>query len=166
MVLNYIWVSFFLIAFVVALIRLIFFGDLEIFPSLFSSTMNMAKTGFEISLGLTGAMVLWLGIMKIGENAGVVSIFYKVVGPLLRKIFPDIPPNHKVFGPMIMNVSANMLGLDNAATPLGLGATEDVGCRTSSPMTARKRINRAVLPRAPLRTAPRPASSRNTREAA
>lgn len=124
MVLNYIWVSFFLIAFVVALVKLIFMGDLEIFPSLFNKTMEMSKLGFEISLGLTGAMTLWLGIMKIGENAGIVAIFYKAVGPLLRKIFPDIPPNHKLFGPLIMNISANMLGLDNAATPMGLKTME------------------------------------------
>jgi len=84
----------------------------------------MSKLGFEISLGLTGAMTLWLGIMKIGENAGIVKLFYKAVGPLLRKLFPDIPPNHKLFGPLIMNISANMLGLDNAATPMGLKTME------------------------------------------
>ena len=124
MVLNYIWISFFLIAFVVGLIRLIFLGDVGIFPALFNSVMDMSKLGFEISLGLTGAMTLWLGIMKIGENAGIVSIFYKLTGPLLKKIFPDIPENHKLFGPLIMNVSANMLGLDNAATPMGIKAME------------------------------------------
>ena len=124
MVLNYIWISFFLIAFIVGLIRLIFLGDVEIFPALFNSVMDMSKLGFEISLGLTGAMTLWLGIMKIGENAGIVSIFYKLMGPLLRKIFPDIPENHHLFGPLIMNVSANMLGLDNAATPMGIKAME------------------------------------------
>jgi spore maturation protein SpmA len=126
MILNYIWVSFFLIAFVIALIKLIFLGNLDIFPNLFSKSMDMAKLGFEISLGLTGAMTLWLGIMKIGENAGIVKLFYRATGPLLRKIFPDIPPNHKVFGPLIMNVSANMLGLDNAATPMGLKAMEEM----------------------------------------
>ena len=124
MVLNYIWVSFFLIAFLVALAKLIFLGDLEVFPNLFNKTMEMSRLGFEISLGLTGAMTLWLGIMKIGENAGIVSLFYKAVGPLLRKLFPDIPPNHKLFGPLIMNISANMLGLDNAATPMGLKTME------------------------------------------
>ena len=124
MVLNYIWVSFFLIAFVIAMFRLIFLGDVEIFPNLFSSTMDMAKVGFEISLGLTGAMTLWLGIMKIGENGGIVSIFYKATGPLLKKLFPGVPENHKLFGPLIMNVSANMLGLDNAATPMGIKAME------------------------------------------
>lgn len=124
MVLNYIWISFFLIAFVVGLARLIFLGDVDIFPNLFSSTMEMAKLGFDISLGLTGAMTLWLGIMKIGENGGVVSVFYRLTGPLLKKLFPDIPENHKLFGPLIMNVSANMLGLDNAATPMGIKAME------------------------------------------
>ena len=124
MVLNYIWVSFFLIAFVIGLFRLIFFGDVEIFPSLFNSTMEMAKLGFTISLGLTGAMTLWLGIMRIGENGGIVSIFYKLTGPLLKQIFPDIPENHKLFGPLIMNISANMMGLDNAATPMGIKAME------------------------------------------
>jgi spore maturation protein SpmA len=126
MALNYIWVSFFLIAFVVALGRLIFLGDVEVFPSLFNKTMEMSKLGFDIALGLTGAMTLWLGIMKIGENAGVVNLFYRAVGPLLRKLFPDIPPNHPVFGPLIMNVSANMMGLDNAATPMGLKAMEEM----------------------------------------
>lgn len=124
MVLNYIWVSFFLIAFVIGLFRLIFFGDVEIFPSLFNSTMEMAKLGFTISLGLTGAMTLWLGIMRIGENGGIVSIFYRLTGPLLKQIFPDIPENHKLFGPLIMNISANMMGLDNAATPMGIKAME------------------------------------------
>ena len=124
MVLNYIWISFFLTAFIIGLIRLIFLGDVEIFPNLFNSTMDMAKLGFEISLGLTGAMTLWLGIMKIGESGGIVSIFYRLTGPLLKKIFPDIPENHKLFGPLIMNVSANMLGLDNAATPMGIKAME------------------------------------------
>ena len=126
MILNYIWISFFLVAFIIALIKLIFFGDLTVFPNLFTKSMDMAKLGFEISLGLTGAMTLWLGIMKIGENAGIVKLFYRVTGPLLRKIFPDIPPNHKVFGPLIMNISANMLGLDNAATPMGLKAMEEM----------------------------------------
>ncbi len=124
MALNYIWISFFLIAFIIGLIRLIFLGDVEIFPTLFNSVMDMSKLGFEISLGLTGAMTLWLGIMKIGENAGIVAIFYKLMGPLLKKIFPDIPENHPLFGPLIMNVSANMLGLDNAATPMGIKAME------------------------------------------
>jgi len=122
MVLNYIWIGFFLIAFIIGLVKLIFLGDVEIFPALFNSTLDMAKTGFEISLGLTGAMTLWLGIMKIGEKGGIVNVFYRLTGPLLRRIFPSLPPDSKAYGPMIMNVSANMMGLDNAATPLGLKA--------------------------------------------
>ena len=126
MVLNYIWVGFFLIAFVIGLIRLIFFGDVEVFPAMFNKTMEMSKTGFEISLGLTGAMTLWLGIMKIGEKGGIVNIFYRLTGPLLRKLFPSLPPDSSAYGPMIMNVSANMMGLDNAATPLGIKAMEEM----------------------------------------
>lgn len=136
MVLNYIWIAFFLIAFVIGLIRLIFFGDVEIFPALFNSTMDMAKTGFNISLGLTGAMTLWLGIMKIGENGGIVQVFYKLTGPLLRKLFPGLPADSKAFGPMIMNVSANMMGLDNAATPLGLKAMEEMQVHNTQKDTA------------------------------
>jgi spore maturation protein SpmA len=124
MILNYIWISFFLIAFVIALIRLIFTGDTEIFPALMNSTFDTAKTAFELALGLTGVLALWSGIMKIGEKGGIVKIFYRYLGPFLRKIFPDIPPNHPSIGPLIMNISANMLGLDNAATPLGLKAME------------------------------------------
>lgn len=136
MVLNYIWIAFFLIAFVIGLARLIFLGDVEIFPALFSSTLDMAKTGFEISLGLTGAMTLWLGIMKIGENGGIVNIFYKLTGPLLRRLFPGLPADSKAFGPMIMNVSANMMGLDNAATPLGLKAMEEMQVHNAQKDTA------------------------------
>lgn len=136
MVLNYIWIAFFLIAFVIGLARLIFLGDVEIFPALFSSTLDMAKTGFEISLGLTGAMTLWLGIMKIGENGGIVNIFYKLTGPLLRRLFPGLPADSKAFGPMIMNVSANMMGLDNAATPLGLKAMEEMQVHNAKKDTA------------------------------
>ncbi|MCF6351869.1 MAG: spore maturation protein [Cyclobacteriaceae bacterium] len=126
MVLNYIWIAFFLIAFLIGLARLIFLGDVDIFPAMFNSIMDSAKLGFTISLGLTGAMTLWLGIMKIGEKGGIVHIFYKITGPLLRKLFPTLPPDSKAFGPMIMNVSANMMGLDNAATPLGLKAMEEM----------------------------------------
>jgi spore maturation protein SpmA len=124
MVLNYIWIAFFLIAFIIALIRLLVFGDTEIFPALMNDTYDTAKLAFELSLGLTGILALWLGIMKIGEKGGIVSIFNKLVGPFLRKLFPEIPPNHPSIGPLIMNISANMLGLDNAATPLGLKAME------------------------------------------
>lgn len=122
MALNYIWIFFFLCAFVIALVRLIFFGDTEIFPALMNSTFDNAKTGFEISLGLTGVMTLWLGLMKVGEKGGMVNILSKIVGPFFRKLFPDIPANHPVNGSIMMNLAANMLGLDNAATPMGLKA--------------------------------------------
>lgn len=122
MALNYIWVFFFLCAFVIALVRLIFFGDTEIFPALINSTFDNAKTGFEISLGLTGVMTLWLGLMKIGEKGGMVNILTRIVGPFFKKLFPDIPANHPVNGSIMMNLAANMLGLDNAATPMGLKA--------------------------------------------
>lgn len=122
MVLNYIWIFFFLIAFIVALCKLIFLGDTTIFPALINSTFEMSKTGFELSLGLTGVMTLWLGLMKIGENGGAVNYLSKIVAPLFSKLFPDIPKNHPASGSILMNLSANMLGLDNAATPLGLKA--------------------------------------------
>lgn len=122
MALNYIWIFFFLIAFVIALVRLIFFGDTEIFPAIMNSTFVNAKTGFEISLGLTGVMTLWLGLMKIGEKGGMVAILSKIVGPFFKKLFPEIPANHPVNGSIMMNLAANMLGLDNAATPMGLKA--------------------------------------------
>jgi len=122
--LNYIWIGFFVIAFVVALIRLIFFGDLDVFPDMMESTFDMAKTGFNLSIGLTGALCLWMGIMKIGEKGGMVAILSRLVSPLFTRLFPEIPKNHPVFGPMVMNFSMNMLGLDNAATPVGLQAME------------------------------------------
>ncbi len=126
MALNYIWIFFFLIAFVIGLIRLLFFGDMEVFPEMVKSTFDSAETGFTISLGLTGVLTLWLGLMKIGEKGGVVKIFARVVGPFFSKIFPDLPKDHPAFGPMMMNISANMLGLDNAATPMGLKAMEEM----------------------------------------
>ena len=126
MVLNYIWIAFFLIAFVVALIKLIFFGDTQIFSELVSSTFDNAELGFRISLGLTGVMTLWLGLMKVGEKGGVIRIMAKVVGPLFRKLFPDIPKDHPATGSIMMNIAANMLGLDNAATPMGLKAMEQL----------------------------------------
>ena len=122
MALNYIWIAFFIIAFVVALIRLIFFGDYTVFPNIMNSTFDQAKLGFELSIGLTGVMTLWLGLMKIGEKGGFINIISKLVGPFFRKLFPEIPKNHPVVGSIMMNLSANMLGLDNAATPLGLKA--------------------------------------------
>lgn len=126
MVLNYIWTSFFLIAFVVAVIRLVFFNDTAIFPQLLQATFDMAKTGFEISIALTGVMSLWLGLMKIGEKGGIVYILSKLVGPFFSRLFPEVPKGHPATGSIILNFSANMLGLDNAATPLGLKAMKEL----------------------------------------
>lgn len=126
MVLNYIWIFFFIVAFVIALIRLLFFGDTELFPALMNSTFENAKTGFELSLGLTGVMTLWLGLMNVGEKGGVVQLLSRAVGPFFQKLFPDIPKNHPVNGSIMMNLAANMLGLDNAATPMGLKAMEQL----------------------------------------
>lgn len=122
MVLNYIWIAFFIIAFIVGIIRLIFFGDTEIIPAIMNSTFENAKTGFELSLGLTGVMTLWMGLMKVGEAGGIVNLLSRAVGPLFSKLFPEIPKDHPASGSIMMNIAANMLGLDNAATPLGLKA--------------------------------------------
>ncbi len=124
MVLNYIWIAFFLIAFVVATCRLVFLGDTQVFPEIINSTFSSSKTAFEISLGLTGVLSLWLGIMKIGEKGGVIAMFSRLLSPIFTKLFPDIPKGHPVAGSIFMNLAANMLGLDNAATPLGLKAME------------------------------------------
>ena len=126
MVLNYIWIAFFLVAFAVALVRLIFLGDTEVFPAIMNSTFSSAKTAFEISLGLTGVLSLWLGIMRIGEKGGVVNVVARWLAPVFSKIFPDIPKGHPVTGTIFMNFAANMLGLDNAATPMGLKAMEQL----------------------------------------
>ena len=126
MVLNYIWVAFFVIAFVVALVRLLFWNDYSVFPEMMDSTLSTSKTAFEISIGLTGVLSLWMGIMKIGERGGVVNALAWVLSPVFRRLFPDIPKNHPVMGSIFMNISANMLGLDNAATPLGLKAMEQM----------------------------------------
>ena len=124
MVLNYIWIAFFVLAFIVATIRLVFFGDAEVFPDIINSTFASSKSAFEISLGLTGVLALWMGIMHIGEQGGVIALFSRVLSPLFSKLFPDIPKGHPVTGSIFMNMAANMLGLDNAATPLGLKAME------------------------------------------
>ena len=126
MALNYIWVGFFLIAFVVGLIKLIFFGDLEIFSVMMKELFERSKLGFELSIGLTGILALWMGIMKIGEKGGMIKILARLVSPLFTRLFPEVPKNHPAVGSMMMNFSANMLGLDNAATPLGLKAMNDL----------------------------------------
>ena len=123
-VLNYIWIAFFIIAFVVALVKLVFLGDTTIFPAMMDSTFETSKSAFEISIGLTGMLALWLGVMKIGERAGLVNLLARVLSPVFVRLFPDIPKGHPATGSIFMNIAANMLGLDNAATPLGLKAME------------------------------------------
>ena len=123
MVLNYIWIGFFFIAFLIAAVQLLL-GNTDVFPAIMNSTFDNAKTAFEISLGLTGVLSLWMGIMKIGEKGGLVDILARWLSPLMVRLFPEIPAGHPVFGHIFMNFSANMLGLDNAATPLGLKAME------------------------------------------
>lgn len=126
MALNYVWIGFFVIAFVVALCKLIFLGDTEIFAKMMTSTFENSKTGAEIAIGLTGVMTLWLGIMKIGERAGMIEKFARFVNPLFSKLFPQVPKKDPAMGSVVMNFSANMLGLDNAATPLGLKAMKEL----------------------------------------
>ena len=126
MVLNYIWVAFFVIAFVVALGRLLFMGDTDIFTALVNSTFDSSKNAFEISLGLTGILALWLGIMKIGEQSGMIGALSRWLSPVFCRLFPDIPKGHPAMGSIFMNLSANMLGLDNAATPMGLKAMKEL----------------------------------------
>lgn len=126
MVLNYIWVAFFVIAFIVALCKLVFMGNTEIFTELVNATFDSSKTAFEISLGLTGILSLWLGIMKIGENSGMINALSRWLSPVFCRLFPEIPKGHPAMGSIFMNLSANMLGLDNAATPMGLKAMKEL----------------------------------------
>lgn len=124
--LNYIWIGFFLVAFAVALVKLIFFQDTTVFPKMMEATFEMAKTGFTLSIGLTGVMTLWLGLMKIGERGGMITIISRLFGPFFARLFPEVPKDHPANGAIIMNFSANILGLDNAATPLGLKAMKEL----------------------------------------
>lgn len=126
MVLNYIWIFFFVVAFVVALFRLVIGGDTEVFSAMMTSTFDMSKTGFEISLGLTGVLTLWMGIMKVGERGGAVQVMSKVINPFFRRLFPGLSQNSPAYGSIMMNLAANMLGLDNAATPMGLKAMQQM----------------------------------------
>ena len=126
MILNYIWIAFFLVAFVVAAGRLVIGGDTQVFTDIINASFDSAKTGFEISIGLTGILSLWLGIMKIGERGGVVQTFARVASPVFSKLFPGIPKDHPATGSIFMNLSANLLGLDNAATPMGLKAMQQL----------------------------------------
>jgi spore maturation protein SpmA len=136
MALNYVWIGFFVIAFVVALVKLIFFGDTQVFTNLVQSTFDMAETGFKISIGLTGALTLWLGLMRIGEKGGIVKIISRLVGPFFRKLFPELPKDHPAVGSIMMNVASNMMGLDNAATPLGLKAMKEMQTTNNQKDTA------------------------------
>jgi spore maturation protein SpmA len=124
--LNYIWIFFFVVAFVIGLVRLIFLGDTEVFPEMVKAVFDMSKTGFEISLGLTGVLTLFMGIMKIGEKGGIVKVFSKAIGPFFNKLFPELGKDHPAHGSIILNIAANMLNLDNAATPIGLKAMKEM----------------------------------------
>ncbi len=126
MALNYIWIGLFVIGVIVGVVRLIFMGDTEALPQMMDSTFDMSKTAFEITLGLTGTLTLWMGLMKIGEDAGLINKLAKFLSPVLTKLFPEIPKGHPALGSIFMNVSANMLGLDNAATPVGLKAMQEL----------------------------------------
>ncbi len=126
MVLNYLWIAFFLISLVVGFVRLVFFQDTEIFTTMVNSTFEMAEVAVEICIGLIGVLTLWLGLMKVGERGGAVDVLARVVRPFFHKLFPEVPKDHPVHGSMIMNFAANMLGLDNAATPLGLKAMQEL----------------------------------------
>lgn len=126
MTLNYIWIGFFLVALVVACAKLIFMGDTQVFTDIINATFSSARTGFEVSIGLTGILALWLGIMRIGEKGGVINAFARIAAPLFGKLFPEIPKDHPVIGRMFMNFSANLLGLDNAATPIGLNVMKEL----------------------------------------
>ncbi|MFA5330108.1 MAG: nucleoside recognition domain-containing protein [Prolixibacteraceae bacterium] len=136
MALNYIWIFFFVAAFIIGLVKLIFLGDTSVFPEMMNSTFDMAKTGFEISIGLTGVLTLWMGIMKIGEKGGVVRIFSRLVGPFFNKLFPSLGKDHPAYGSIVMNIAANMLNLDNAATPMGLKAMREMQESNPNPDTA------------------------------
>jgi spore maturation protein SpmA/spore maturation protein SpmB len=136
MALNYIWIFFFVTAFLIGLARLIFLGDTQVFPAMMTSTFEMAKTGFEVSLGLTGVLTLWMGIMKIGEKGGVVKVFSRLVGPFFNKLFPSLGKDHPAHGSILMNITANMLNLDNAATPMGLKAMKEMQETNPSATTA------------------------------
>ncbi|WP_319481784.1 nucleoside recognition domain-containing protein [uncultured Draconibacterium sp.] len=136
MALNYLFIFFFIVAFVIALVKLVFLGDTQVFTDMVQATFDMAKTGFEISLGLTGVLTLWMGIMKIGEKGGIVHVFSKVIGPFFNKLFPELGKEHPAHGSILMNIAANMLNLDNAATPMGLQAMKEMQATNPDKKTA------------------------------
>ena len=126
MVLNYIWIGLFVVGLIVGLINQIFFGQADTLPLMMDSTFEMSKSAFEMALGLTGTLTLWMGIMKIGEDSGMVGKLARFLSPVLTKLFPEVPKDHPALSSIFMNVSANMLGLDNAATPMGLKAMQEL----------------------------------------
>ena len=126
MALNYIWIALFAIGVIVGIVKLVFLGDLEALPAMMDSTFEMSNMAFEMTLGLTGTLTLWMGILKIGEDSGLVDRLARFLSPVLTKLFPEIPKNHPALGSIFMNISANMLGLDNAATPVGLKAMQEL----------------------------------------
>ncbi|BCB26120.1 hypothetical protein SKTS_10060 [Sulfurimicrobium lacus] len=134
--LNVIWIGFFLVAFAIGLVKLVLFGEADVFPLMMKATFDSARTGFEIALGLTGVMTLWLGVMKIGEKAGFLALLTRLLAPLFRRLMPDVPPDHPALGAITMNMAANMLGLDNAATPMGLKAMRELQTLNPTPDTA------------------------------
>lgn len=134
--LNAIWIAFFLVAFAIGLGKLVLFGQTDVFPLMMKASFDAAKTGFEIALGLTGVMTLWLGVMKIGEKAGFLALLTRLLAPLFRRLMPDVPPDHPALGAITMNMAANMLGLDNAATPMGLKAMRELQTLNPTPDTA------------------------------
>ncbi|MHB8760113.1 MAG: nucleoside recognition domain-containing protein, partial [Thiobacillus sp.] len=134
--LNALWVGFFLVAFLIALANLVFLGNAEILAALVKALFDSSKAAFEIALGLTGVMALWLGVMKVGERAGMLDLLTRGLAPLFRRLFPEVPPNHPALGAMTMNMGANMLGLDNAATPLGIKAMQELQTLNRSTDTA------------------------------
>lgn len=136
MALNYIWITFFISAFLIATFQLVVYGDVEVFENLIKSTFSSSKTAFELALGLTGAMALWLGIMRIGEKAGIVKMLTFIFGPFFKRLFPEIPSNHPAITPIFMKLSANLLGLDNAGTPLGIKAMKEMQTLNKTPDTA------------------------------
>jgi len=136
MVLNYIWIAFFVVAFVIGCVQQFVFGNQEIFKELVDTTFKSSKGAFELALGLTGAMAMWLGFMKIGEKAGIVKILTYLFGPFFRRLFPEIPPNHPAITPIFMKLSANLLGLDNAGTPLGIKAMKEMQTLNETPDVA------------------------------
>lgn len=137
--LNKIWGGFFFVAFAAALVRWLGYGEAEVWAQIVAATFEMSKTGFEIALGLTGVMCLWLGVMRLGEKGGAVDLIARVFGPLLRRLFPGVPEGHPAMGSMVMNMAANMLGLDNAATccaPAAPSISSSTACAGASPASA------------------------------